>query len=267
MRLYPLSRPTAAGALVILCLLAGCRVPMDWFGRRPGAPTPTPTPTPSTWEKDTEAGAKALEEGHLEDAERRLELAREHASTGTGNDLELAASLSNLAVVRRRQNDLEGAIDLQQQALAIRERVTGPESAEVASTLNSLGGLYALRDDYSAAEPLLKRALEIREKVYGPDDRHTAESLNNLALLYAAAGRPSDAEPLYQRSIAVFEKLQRPVELATTLDNYAALLSEIDRAAEAEKLEQRAKELREKAPDAKAVEKNKEIQVPWSRHD
>lgn len=265
MRLYLLWRPTAAAALLSLCLFAGCRVPVDWFGRPPSAPTPTPTPT--TWEKDTAAGAKALEEGHLEDAERRLEVAREHAASGTGNDLEVAASLSNLAVVRRRQDDLEGAIDLQQQALAIRERVLGAESPEVASTLNSLGGLYALREDYTAAEPLLKRALAIREKVYGADDRHTAESLNNLALLYAAAGRASEAEPLYERSIAAFEKLQRPVELATTLDNYAALLSETGRAAEAEKMEQRAKELREKTPDAKAVEKKKEIEVPWTRQD
>ena len=241
---------------------------MDWFGRRPGAPTPAPTPTPSTWEKDTEAGAKALEEGHLEDAERRLEMAREHASTGTGNDLELAASLSNLAVVRRRQNDLEGAIDLQQQALAIRERVTGPESAEVASTLNSLGGLYALRDDYSAAEPLLKRALEIREKIYGAEDRHTAESLNKLSPCSTpppAPQRRGAALPAQHRRLRETAAPGRARRRRSTTT--AALLSEIDRAAKPRKLEQRAKELREGTGREGGREKNKEIKVPWSRHD
>jgi tetratricopeptide (TPR) repeat protein len=235
------SRP-AAPTISAVCLLAGCTVPVDWFGRRP-APAPPP-PKSTTWEADTEAGAKAYEEGRLEDAERRLELARERAASGSGDDLALAASLSNLALVRRAQGDTAGAIELQKEALAIRERVLGPDHLEVAATLNSLAALYAIRDEYAAAEPLLTRVLAIREQSLGAEDRRTAESLNNLALLYAAEGRHADAEPLYQRAIAIFERRQRPVELATTLDNYAALLAETERAAEAEEMEKRAQDVR-----------------------
>lgn len=235
----PSPRPRIALLLALLALSA-CKVPMNWFGRRP----PPPTPKATTWETDTEAGAKAYQEGRLEDAERRLEVARERAATGGGNDLALAASLSNLAVVRRAQGDVSSAIALQKEALTIREQQLGAENLEVASTLNSLAALYALQDEYKEAEPLLIRALQIREHKLGADNRYTAESVNNLALLYAADGRYADAEPLYKRAIAIFEERQRPIELATTLDNYAALLAETNRPKEAAEMEKRAAEVR-----------------------
>jgi tetratricopeptide (TPR) repeat protein len=228
--------------VLALCLLSGCTLPVDVFGGRRAPPAP---PKSASWESDTEAGAEAFEEGRLEDAEQRLEVARERAASGTEDELAVAASLSNLAIVRRAQGDIAGAIQLQQEALTIRETALGPNHLEVAATLNSLGGLYAVRDDYSAAEPLLIRALAIREQSAGPDDRRTAESVNNLALLYAAQGRHADAEPLYQRAIAIFEQRQRPVELATTLENYAASLADSGRADEAADIERRARALRE----------------------
>jgi tetratricopeptide (TPR) repeat protein len=242
-QLYPLWRPGPAATLVALWLLAGCTLPFDVLGGR----RPPPPPKSASWETDTEAGAQAFEEGRLEEAEQRLELARERAATGAEDKLAVAASLSNLAVVRRAQGDIAGAIDLQQEALAIRETALGPNHLEVAATLNSLGGLYGLSDDYSAAEPLLVRALAIREQSAGADDRRTGESVNNLALLYAAQGRHADAEPLYQRAIIIFEQRQRPVELATTLENYAASLADSGRADEAADVEQRARSLREPA--------------------
>jgi tetratricopeptide (TPR) repeat protein len=224
--------------VAIAISVAGCSVPFNVFGRKPPPPKP-----PASWETDTAAGAKAYQEGRLDDAERRLEVARERAAAGKGDDLELAASLSNLALVRRAQGDLAAAIDLQQQALALREKVLGPEHPDVASTLNSLAALYDARDDYTAAEPLLRRALTIREKALGPDDRRTAQSMNNLALLYAAQGRYAEAEPLYQRAIAVFEQRQDTAALATTLENYAALLEETGRAGDAAQIESRARDL------------------------
>jgi len=88
------------------------------------------------------------------------------------------------------------------------------------------------------------RALSIRERALGASDRSTAESLNNLALLYAAAGRYQDAEPLYQRALSIFETKNDPTALATALENYAALLDDTGRGAEASAAEQRARALR-----------------------
>lgn len=229
-----------APSVAAVMLLAGCTVPFNWFGQRP---PPPPPPKTTTWETDTQAGAKAFKEGRLEEAERSLELARERAAIGKGKDLEVADSLVNLAIVHRAQGDTAGALELQKEALAIREQTLGPDHPEVAASLNSIAALYSAQDDYAAAEPLLTRALTIREKALGADDRYTAQSLNNLALLHAAQGRYADAEPLYQRAAAIFEKQQRSRELATVLENYAALLDETGRAAEAKQMGARAQAL------------------------
>jgi tetratricopeptide (TPR) repeat protein len=236
-------RPTTIdrrAAALLLMLLAGCTVPFNWFGRKP----PPPTPRPSNWESDTAAGAKAFQEGRLEEAERQLEVARERAASGTDNQPEVAASLVNLAVVRRAQGDVAGALQLQQEALAVREKQLGPEHPDVATSLNSIAALYSAQDDYAAAAPLLVRALAIREKALGPDDRRTAQSLNNLALLYAAEGHYAEAEPLYQRAVAIFEQRQESNELATVLENYAALLDETGRVDAAREMDARARSLR-----------------------
>ncbi len=76
-----------------------------------------------------------------------------------------------------------------------------------------------------------------------------ASSLNNLALLYKAQGHYAEAEPLYQRSLAIVEKALGPEhpDLATSLENYAALLRETARADEAERMEARAKAIRAKS--------------------
>jgi CHAT domain-containing protein/Tfp pilus assembly protein PilF len=59
---------------------------------------------------------------------------------------------------------------------------------------------------YSDAIPIVLRVLAIREKTLSRDHPDVATSLNNLAALYQRLGRYADAEPLYQRSLAIFEK-------------------------------------------------------------
>jgi tetratricopeptide (TPR) repeat protein len=248
MSLYPLSRPPPhrrhALALLAFVILAGCTASFDWLSG--GRPAPPPAPT--TWQSDTEAGARAYEEGNLEEAENRLEEARERAASGADDELAVAVSLTNLSVVRRARGDTDGAIALQQEAVTIRERVQGPDAPDVATALNSLAGLHVARDDYDGAEPLLVRALAIREQALGASDRLTAQSVNNLALLYAAQGRSTDAEPLYQRAVAVFEQREARDDLAVALENYAALLDDIGRRTEATQMEDRARTVRQETP-------------------
>ncbi len=75
-----------------------------------------------------------------------------------------------------------------------------------------------------------------------------AATLNNLALLYSYRGNYAEAEPLYERALATVEKALGPEHphVATSLENYAALLRETGRDAEATKMEARAKAIRAK---------------------
>lgn len=162
-------------------------------------------------------------------------------------ELQQAAALTDQSNAQRAAGDLGAAIESMREALVLREAALGPDAPDVAGTLNNLAGLYAATDAYDQAEPLLRRALAIREKVYGASDHRTALSRNNLALLLAAEGRSSEAEMLYLQAIAVLQDSDAD-DLATVLENYAALLADTGREREAEATEQRAKLLRAAAP-------------------
>ena len=53
---------------------------------------------------------------------------------------------------------------------------------------------------------LFKRAIAILEKTAGLDSPEIASALNNLAALYQRADRLADAEPLFKRALAIREK-------------------------------------------------------------
>jgi CHAT domain-containing protein/Tfp pilus assembly protein PilF len=95
---------------------------------------------------------------------------------------------------------------LYQRALAIKEKVLGPEHPDVASSLYSLASLYVERGDYTKAEQFFQRALAIREKVLGPEHPDVAFTLKGLAVLRVRKGDYTNAEPLYQRALAIMEK-------------------------------------------------------------
>ncbi|MBP1468758.1 tetratricopeptide repeat protein, partial [Candidatus Chloroploca sp. M-50] len=88
-------------------------------------------------------------------------------------------------------------------ALAIRERVLGPEHPDTALSLNNLASLHQTQGNYDAARPLYERALAISERVLGPEHPNTATSLNNLAELLRAQGNYDAARPLYARALAI----------------------------------------------------------------
>jgi Tfp pilus assembly protein PilF len=150
-----------------------------------------------------------------------------------------------------------------QRALAIREKVLGPEHPDVAQSFNNLAALYHAQGRYAEAEPYCQRALAIREKVLGPEHPDVATSLNNLAALYRAQGRYAEAEPLHQQTLAIREKVLGPEHLhvATSLNNLAELYRAQGRYAEAEPLYQQALSIAEKVlgpehPDVATAREN-----------
>jgi tetratricopeptide (TPR) repeat protein len=102
--------------------------------------------------------------------------------------------------------------------------------------------------DYTKAQKLFAAAVADAESG-GDSDARLARSLNNLAAAYAAQGDYAKAEPLYRQALALLEKVRGPdhADVATCLENYAALLRQTNRPAEAEQLEQRARAIRQKS--------------------
>jgi tetratricopeptide (TPR) repeat protein len=136
-----------------------------------------------------------------------------------------------------------------ERALAIREKVLGPEHPETAASLNDLAVLLKARGDHIGARPLLERALAIKEKVRGPEHPDTAVGLNNLASVLLAHGDLAGARSLHERALAIKEKVlgsEHP-ETAMGLNNLAFLLRSQDDLAGARPLFERALAIYEKA--------------------
>src|SRR5215472_8560592 len=162
--------------------------------------------------------------------------------------IQKADELNQKVLTLYYQGRYSEAIPLAQRALAIREKVLGPEHPDTATSLNNLAELYKETGAYAQAEPLLKRALAINEKALGPEHPTTAVWLNNLAALYRATGAYAQAEPLYQRALAIKEKVLGPdhPSTATALNNLAELYEETGAYTQAEPLFQRALAIYEK---------------------
>src|SRR5262249_26114366 len=115
----------------------------------------------------------------------------------------VAVTLDNLAMLLDAKGDVRGVEPLVRRALAIDEKVLGPDDPEVAMCLNNLAGLLYNNGDYAGAEPLYRRALAIREKSLRADHPDIAVSLKDLGMLLAAKGDHAGAEAAVERGLSI----------------------------------------------------------------
>lgn len=176
----------------------------------------------------------------LQPARRALSLSEK--SYGDGHEL-VAVSLNNLAKVYGATGKISDAEKLYRRALAIYEKLLGPDSLNGAAILDSLGYLELVaRHDPDGAEALFRRGVEIREKVLGAGHEDTLRSIDNLLAVYYEKGDVAKAEPLLRQVVEAREKALEPADprLIVALERYACLLRQAKRYTEAAKLEDRA---------------------------
>jgi tetratricopeptide (TPR) repeat protein len=162
----------------------------------------------------------------------------------------VAAYLDKLAVSFYLQKRYAEAEPLYKRSLPIWEAALGADNPELATTLDNLAVVYAAQEKFALAEPLYRRSLALRQK-------SNAMSLNNLALVLEGKGDTAGAEVQYKRAIALLERIAplpgspsvgETALLVVTLRNYAALLRELKREAEAKKLDERVQGLTKTEP-------------------
>jgi tetratricopeptide (TPR) repeat protein len=238
MRVGGITLSSAQTAALAMLLVSGCAMRTEVGMEAPGRPA-------VTWHSADDDSAQPTSARSGKHVEQQLLAELRGAEAKGSDDLALASSLYNLAILRRQQGRFGEADGLYRRALEIREREEGPNHPDVAATLNNMAALQVAQENYEGARPLLERALAIRQTALGPAHVLTAESLSNLALLFAAQGNATAAEPLYQRALAILETADGHHEddLERVLDNYAALLHETGRDSAAAALEARARSL------------------------
>lgn len=146
-----------------------------------------------------------------------------------------------LAAYNQAQPLLEGA-------LAIDERLFGPDHPNTAASLNNLAGVLDKQGDFGEARSLRERSLAIYEKTLGPDHPHTATILDNLGVLLDNQHNIVGALQYCERALAIRENALGPnhPETARSLSNVGALLVSQGDLVKALSYYERALEIREK---------------------
>ncbi len=117
------------------------------------------------------------------------------------------------------------------------------------SVLMSLADNYLAEGKFDDAEKTYKRVLNLEAKLTNPDKVLKAEAQYKLAKCYAKQGKPKDAVALFKTALSALERADGPrkqLVMTDALEAYAQTLVELKQTSEAEKLSERAKEMRAK---------------------
>jgi tetratricopeptide (TPR) repeat protein len=159
-------------------------------------------PNVKAWQKNRDAGQKALTQGQTAEAEAFLQAALGEAEKFDPKDYRLAESLSDLANFRAATGDFAAAEPLCRRALAIRRG--DPNRLTEAECLLALGQACRNLLKYEEAEKCLLEARKIVDAKVGRD--HPADALCQLYLaqLYQEQRDYSKAEPLFKQALEQF---------------------------------------------------------------
>jgi tetratricopeptide (TPR) repeat protein len=155
-------------------------------------------------------------------------------------DMNVAVGLNNLGALYDNEKKYAEAEKQYKRALAIKEVNLGPSDPSIALSLSNLGKVYVADGKFKEAQPVLYRALTILHwPLEGNSSAVAGRALDHLATFYRAQGKYDLAEYYYMKSLDVTEKAQGPrhPNVARTMLDYAVLLRETHRPAEAQKME------------------------------
>jgi tetratricopeptide (TPR) repeat protein len=129
-----------------------------------------------------------------------VRLRRQPSGKGT---LELAQSLHLLSQDLGAIYQLSEAETLNNEAMAIRRAVLGPDDRKVGDSLNNQGNIYFRQTNYARARQCFEQALEIYRRA---GITNSTSVLNNLANIYTMQNDYAGAEKLYREAVRLARK-------------------------------------------------------------
>ncbi|MCU1237921.1 MAG: Tetratricopeptide 2 repeat protein [Candidatus Solibacter sp.] len=114
-------------------------------------------------------------------------------------------------------------------AIAIKEKLLGPDHTEVAVSYRLMGYVMGARGDYERSRRAYESAVRIHRKTAGQDPRQEAAALGAYAAMLSKTGDFTEAKAAYEEMLAIRLK-NFPVETYNTADamiGYATLLRDI----------------------------------------
>ena len=158
-----------------------------------------------------------LDEAHdaYADAERRLEQAvTAYGSAGGPESTALAHALQQLGVMKLRQHQVQPAVDLEQQALAMYRRLLPDESDDINTAMIGLGDALDHAGKSEQAVTVFRDVVARSRRMYGDAHVLTAQALAFLAAPLRELGEVADAEASLREAV----EINRKVYLAPNLN-------------------------------------------------
>jgi eukaryotic-like serine/threonine-protein kinase len=115
--------------------------------------------------------------------------------------------LSGLAVMASDRGELERAVELQREVLAINRRRAGPGSEPVAGSESDLANTLAELGRVEEAREHHLESLAIRRQLFGDQHPLTADAYVNLGNTYGRAGNRDEARRQFQKALDIIEKM------------------------------------------------------------
>ncbi len=139
-------------------------------------------------------------------------------------------NLTLLARITDAQSDYDQAEKINQQVLAIEQKIFEPNHPHTANTLNYLATNYNHQENYPKAIEYHQRALAMREEIYGKSHPAVAASLINLGVVFDALGDKEKTLELYQRALDIQEKTAgaESFNTAVVYNNIGKIYNDLD---------------------------------------
>ena len=191
--------------------------------------------------------AKGLEAYRQKKFQKAIELFRDALSSIDRKeqpDSRQAMTLNNLASAHDELGQYEEAALHYRQSLTIVEHLQGANHPDLIPGLKNLAILHRERRQFAEAERLYGRSLSIIERVLGEGHPHLIPGLIDLANVSQAQGEYGRAEEFYIRALKIGEAELPPAHhhVQYIRMQYATLLRHLNRATEADALEEQARE-------------------------
>ncbi|MEL7071207.1 MAG: tetratricopeptide repeat protein [Cyanobacteria bacterium J06581_3] len=161
--------------------------------------------------------ARAQKElGHVVSAAEQCNKALEICSE---EDETWKAILHQIAALKSQKGDVEDAIKLYKESLAISQQIDDAQGK--AATLHQIACLKVQKGDVEDAIKLYEESLVIKEQ--NGNVRGAANTLHQIAVIKAQQGNAEGAITLYEKSLAIEERIDNPQGKAATLHCLAIL--------------------------------------------
>ena len=183
-------------------------------------------------------------------AEKRYIEALVEARNAGNQDQELLA-LRKLGDAYYMAGNFEDSEQIFRKALEVCEQLSGAEALPVVDELNNLVKSLRRQNKWSDAGPHIRRVITLRTKLLANNDRLISNSWLDLAVNLQREGRLDDSDMAFGKALVSRENALGAEHRSLTiiLDQYAELLRQLNRTAEADSLELRSKTIKDKLED------------------